>query len=70
MSWLSGSAFEILTIRVANFLKIELEELSQGILEYFGHNKHLKREGKTKIIVYQEMHQRDDNKLLRNKDGE
>lgn len=54
MSWLSGSAFEILTIRVANFLKIELEELSQGILEYFGHSKHLQREGKTKIIVYQE----------------
>lgn len=57
MSWLSGSAFEILTIRVANFLKIELEELmpiSQGILEYFGHSKHLQRAGKTKIIVYQE----------------
>ena len=49
MSWLSGSAFEILTIRVANFLKIELEELSQGILRYVGQVQDYK------IMVYLEI---------------
>ena len=49
MSWLSGSAFEILSIRVANFLKIELEELSQGILRYVGQVQDYK------IMVYLEI---------------